>query len=37
VVYRFAKNQNIGIREAGLKLIKGESWAKAEELFKGEA
>lgn len=36
VIYRFAKANKMEIREAGLKLLKGDSWARAEELFKGE-
>ncbi|MGI5843486.1 MAG: ornithine aminomutase subunit alpha [Candidatus Xenobium sp.] len=37
VVYRFARDQGLGIRQAGLKLATGEHWAQARELFKGGA
>mgnify|MGYP000917330748 CR=1 FL=1 len=37
VVYRFAKANGLDIRAAGLKLLKGDSWQAAAELFKGEA
>jgi len=37
VVYRFAKDQGLDIRQAGLKLATGEHWAQARELFAGGA
>lgn len=37
VVYRFAKAKNLPIREAGLLLIEGASWASAAKLFAGGA
>lgn len=37
VVYRYAKANGIDIRAAGLKLLEGNSWQAAAELFKGEA
>lgn len=35
VVYCYAKKYNMSIRDAGLELIKGQSWQKAVELFGG--
>ncbi len=37
VVYRLAKEKNLDIRQAGLKLIDGELWDEAVSLFKGGA
>jgi len=37
IVYRLAKENNIEIRETGLKLIEGELWDEAVSLFKGGA
>lgn len=35
IVYRMAKDNNLEIREAGLKLIDGELWDQALSVFKG--
>ena len=35
VVYKLAKAQNIGIREAGVALAEGKLWSEAAALFKG--
>ena len=35
VVYRLAKAMNMDIRPAGLKLVNGELWDEAADLFKG--
>ncbi len=35
IVYRVAKEKNIGIREAGLALMNGEYWDDAVAIFKG--
>lgn len=35
IVYRIAKENNLGIREAGLKLAEGELWNQVDEIFKG--
>lgn len=37
IVYRLAKEKNIEVREAGLKLIDGELWEDVMEIFKGGA
>lgn len=37
IVYRLAKEKNIEIREAGLKLAEGEMWDYVTTLFKGGA
>ncbi len=37
IVYRMAKDNNLSIREAGLKLVNGELWDQAVEVFKGGA
>ncbi|OYT14431.1 MAG: ornithine aminomutase [Bacteroidetes bacterium 4572_77] len=35
VLYRLAKDNNLEIREAGLKLLEGQMWDKVEEIFEG--
>lgn len=35
VIYRLAKENNMEIRETGLKLLDGELWDQAVEIFKG--
>ena len=35
VVYRLSKEENMPLRDAGLALVNGKLWEKAEELFKG--
>jgi len=35
VVYKLAKAQNMGVREAGLALTEGKLWSEAAALFKG--
>lgn len=35
VVYRVAKDNNMDIREVGLKLLEGEMWEEAMKIFKG--
>ena len=37
VVYKLAKEKNIGIREAGLMLVNGEGWDEVVNLFSKEA
>lgn len=37
IVYRMAKDNGLGIREAGLKLLDGELWDQAISVFKGGA
>ncbi len=37
IVYRMAKDNNLELRDAGLKLVDGELWDKAVETFKGGA
>lgn len=37
IVYRLAKEKNMEIRDAGLKLIEGEMWDDVVNLFKGGA
>ena len=37
IVYRMAKDNNLTIREAGLKLLDGELWDQAISVFKGGA
>jgi len=37
IVYRLAKEKNMGIREAGLKLAAGEMWDDVVRIFKGGA
>ena len=37
LVYRLAKEKNMDIREAGLKLVEGEMWDDVVALFKGGA
>ena len=37
IVYKLAKEKNIEIREAGLKLVEGEMWDDVIALFKGGA
>lgn len=37
VVYRYAKDQGLSIREAGVKLSEGKDWDKAAALFEGGA
>lgn len=37
VVYRLAKDYNMDIREAGLKLVEGEMWDEVLSIFKGAA
>ncbi|CAK7072632.1 ornithine aminomutase [Tissierella sp. P1] len=37
IVYKLAKEKNINIREAGLKLVNGEMWDDVVVLFKGGA
>ncbi|NMB07108.1 MAG: ornithine aminomutase [Tissierellia bacterium] len=35
IVYRLAKEKNMGIRDAGLKLVEGEMWEDVIEIFQG--
>lgn len=35
IVYKLARSENIGIREAGLELINGNMWDKVDSLFSG--
>lgn len=35
IVYRLAKDKNLGIRETGLKLIDGEMWEDVVSIFQG--
>ena len=35
IVYRYAKAENISVREAGVKLSQGQGWDKAAVLFEG--
>lgn len=37
IVYRLAKEKNMDIREAGLKLVEGEMWEDVVSIFKGGA
>lgn len=37
IVYRLAKEKNMDIREAGLKLVEGEMWDEVVAFFKGGA
>lgn len=37
IVYRMAKDNGLSIRDAGLKLVEGELWDQAVEVFKGGA
>lgn len=37
IVYRLAKEKNLEIREAGLKLVEGEMWDDVVNIFKGGA
>ena len=35
IVYRLAKAENLSIREAGVRLSRGQEWERAKELFSG--
>ncbi|NLV89160.1 MAG: ornithine aminomutase [Tissierellia bacterium] len=37
IVFRLAKEKNLGIREAGLRLVEGEMWEDVVAIFKGGA
>ena len=37
IVYRLAKSENLSIREAGVRLSRGQDWDKAAALFEGGA
>lgn len=37
IVYKFSKDKNLDIREAGLKLVDGNNWDEVVALFKGGA